>query len=467
MHESVCGERVKPGATPWPQTQMESSVMDRLNIEYMDVAKLSPHPANARTHSKKQITQISRSLRKFGFRLPILVRRDGVIIAGHGRVDAAKLISIERVPVVFCDGMSDDETRAYMIADNKLAENADWDMEALGDEFKSLFALDLDFDLTITGFEMPEIDFLIDGGESLGDGHADHVPQVSGLFDITTLGDIWEVGRHRVMCGDARDHSCFEALLDGRKADVVFTDPPYNVKIDGNVCGLGTVRHREFAMASGEMSEDEFVEFLETVFSHMTNFTKDGSIHFVCMDWRHIHEMLTAGRTHYSELKNICVWNKTNGGMGSLYRSKHELVAVYKNGKGAHTNNVQLGKHGRNRTNVWDYPGISSFTSTRDNALTMHPTVKPVNMIADALLDCSKRCDIVLDCFGGSGSTLIAAEQTGRDACVMEIDPAYVDVIIRRFQEFTGECAHLVESGTSFNDIDIVLNGEQETSHAA
>lgn len=441
--------------------------MEKLSIDYVNPANLIPHPSNARQHSKKQISQIANSLKRFGFRLPILVTDGGTIVAGHGRVEAARKLGIDRIPVVCCDSLSEAEVRAYMILDNKLAENADWDRDALGAEFRSLSVLDLDFDLSITGFEMPEIDFLINTNRDPQDDRADLIPEPDERLIVTSAGDIWEVGPHRIMCGDARDPVCYSALLRDEHASVVFTDPPYNVRIDGNVCGLGKVRHREFAMASGEMSENEFISFLDDVFDNLVSFSADGSIHFICMDWRHMFELLAAGRRQYAEIKNLCVWNKTNGGMGSLYRSKHELVTVFKNGTCPHVNNVQLGKHGRNRTNVWDYAGISSPTATRNSELAMHPTVKPVAMIADALLDCSHRGDVVLDCFGGSGSTVIAAAQTGRVARVMEIDPAYVDVMVRRYQSYSGERARLVTGGATFDDFDIVFNGEQGVANVA
>jgi DNA modification methylase len=267
---------------------------------------------------------------------------------------------------------------------------------------------------------------------------------------VTQTGDLWLLGKHRLLCGDARDKTAYDRLLEGAKAEFVFTDPPYNVAIDGNVCGLGRVRHREFAMAAGEMSEAEFTAFLEAVFALLAENTVDGSIHQICMDWRHIWEMLGAGRTVYSELKNLCVWNKTNAGMGSFYRSKHELVFVWKSGTAAHINNFELGQHGRHRTNVWDYPGISTMRAGRMDELAMHPTVKPTALVADAIKDCSRRGGLVLDPFCGSGTILIAAERTGRKARALEIDSHYVDVAVRRWQAYAGKPAILAGSGNTF-----------------
>jgi hypothetical protein len=253
-----------------------------------------------------------------------------------------------------------------------------------------------------------------------------------------------------VLCGNATDPQAFPTLLGSERAQLVFIDPPYNVPIDGHVCGLGSIRHAEFAMGSGEMSEAEFTRFLQTVFGHLIGHSAGGSIHFVCMDWRHVYELLTAARGLYAEQKNLCIWNKDNGGMGSLYRSKHELVFVFKAGSGPHINNVDLGKHGRYRTNVWDYAGVNSLKAGRLEELSLHPTVKPVALVADAILDCSNRGGLVLDCFLGSGTTLIAAEKTGRRAAGMELDPVYVDTALRRWQEFTGQEPVHAESGRTF-----------------
>ncbi len=255
--------------------------------------------------------------------------------------------------------------------------------------------------------------------------------------------------------------------MGGDRAGLVFTDPPYNVPIDGHVCGLGRVRHREFAMGAGEMAEEEFVAFLSTALQNMAKHCRDGGILFVCMDWRHMGELLTSGRQSGLELKNLCIWNKTNGGMGTFYRSKHELVFVFKRGEAAHVNSFGLGDTGRYRTNVWDYPGISSIGASRSSDLAMHPTVKPVALVADAIRDCSRRDDIVLDPFGGSGTTLIAAQVTGRTARIIEYDPLYCDTIIRRFQAFSGKPALLDASGETFEVVSEGRNGEPTSSRSA
>ena len=424
-----------------------------MKIEHTPVRELRPYAANARTHSKKQVKQIARSIAKFGFCNPVLIDDTKQIIAGHGRVEAAKLLGIDAVPTCQLAHLSETDKRAYILADNKLAERAGWDKELLAIELQGLIELDVDIELT--GFDTSEIDIILeDAREANGDpsGPVDEVPNSLGPA-VTQTGDLWLLGTHRLLCGDARDQAAYDRLLEGAKAEFVFTDPPYNVAIDGHVCGLGRVHHREFAMGSGEMSEAEFTAFLKAVFGVLAENTVDGSIHQICMDWRHMGEMLGAGRAVYSELKNLCVWNKNNGGMGTFYRSKHELVFVWKSGTAPHINNFELGQHGRHRANVWDYPGINTMRAGRLEELAMHPTVKPVILVADALKDCSRRRGLVLDPFCGSGTILIAAERTGRKARALEIDPTYVDVAVRRWQTYTGKSAVFSGSGETFETI--------------
>jgi DNA modification methylase len=419
-----------------------------------EVASLRPYGRNARVHSKKQIKQIAASIERFGFVNPVLVSDTSEIVAGHGRVEAAKLLGMKTVPTLALSHLSDAERRAYVLADNKLALNAGWDPEILALELQGL--IELDFDVEITGFSLAEIDLALDRkADADPDGSEapeDAIPQPVGA-SIIRRGEIWQLGRHKLLCGDAREPADFAALMDDERADLVFTDPPYNVKIDGNVTGLGKVKHREFAFASGEMSENEFTAFLTVTLGNVSAHMRDGAIAFVCMDWRHMGELLAAGRLAFTEFKNLIVWNKSNGGMGAFYRSKHELIFAFKQGTAPHTNSFGLGQTGRYRTNVWDYAGISSIGASRAEELAMHPTVKPVALIADALKDCSRRGEIVLDCFGGSGSTLIAAEKTGRAARLIEYDTAYCDTIVRRWQSYTGKHAILAATGERFEDL--------------
>lgn len=432
------------------------------------IGSLRPYARNARTHTKKQIKQIAKSIERFGFTNPVLVSDDGEIIAGHGRVEAARLLGWKKVPTIALSHLSEAERRAYVLADNKLALNAGWDKEILAIELQALS--DLQFDVELTGFSLSEIDLIIDeAGEADPNGNdapEDEVVFASGR-PVSRQGDLWLLGRHKLLCGDARSSIDFQALMGGERADLVFTDPPYNVKIDGNVCGLGSVKHREFAFASGEMSESQFTVFLSETLGNASNVMRDGAIAFVCMDWRHMGELLSAGSAVFTELKNLVVWNKTNGGMGAFYRSKHELIFVFKQGTAEHTNSFGLGDTGRYRTNVWDYAGISSISGSRSEELAMHPTVKPVALIADAIRDCSRRGEIVLDCFGGSGSTLIAAEKTGRAARLIEYDPLYCDTIIRRWEKITGKRAKLAASGDCFEDVTEQRFGIDLTTEAA
>jgi DNA modification methylase len=421
-----------------------------VQITYRSPEELKPRPSNPRTHDARQVRQIAASIEKFGFVNPILVDGKNGLIAGHGRLAAAKLLGMGDVPTLRVDHLTPAQIRTYVIADNKLAENAGWDRRLLALELQEL-AAELDFDVTVTGFEMAEIDLLIDELDEADADAGDRVPEIDrSKPTISRLGDLWCIGDHTLLCGDSLEAVSYQTLLRAKKAQMVFTDPPYNVRIGGHVSGLGKVKHREFGMASGEMSQLEFTRFLGKAFGRLKEFSADGSIHYICMDWRHMREVQDAADGTYTELKNLCVWAKTNAGMGSLYRSQHELVFVYKNGTKPHINNVELGRFGRNRTNVWAYAGANTFSKDREAELSMHPTVKPVAMVADAILDCSKRGAVVLDAFAGSGSTLIAAEKTGRKGYGIELDPYYVDTIIRRFEQVFSLKATLAHTGHDF-----------------
>ena len=438
-------------------------------LKHLSPDTLKPAPGNARTHSKKQVRQIADSIRTFGFTNPVLIDESKMILAGHGRVSAAKLLGLETVPCRPISTMSAAQKRAYILADNKLALNAGWDEELLAIELQGLLETELDFDLGVTGFSIPEIDSLIAGldPEQAGDPRDDRLPDLAAGPAATELGDVWILGRHRIICGNALEADTYERLLGDERAQMVFTDPPYNVPIDGNVCGSGRIKHREFAMASGEMSKEEFTEFLGTAFGHLAHHSVDGSIHFVCMDWRHLSEILLAGGTHYAELKNLMVWVKDNGGMGTFYRSRHELVFAFKHGTAAHINAFELGQHGRYRTNVWEYRGVNSGGSQRLEELALHPTVKPVAMIADAIKDCSKRGGIILDPFGGSGSTLIAAAKAGRQARLAELDPVYVDRTIRRWQSWANDDGVLAATGETFEVVALRRRVEDDPRRVA
>jgi DNA modification methylase len=439
---------------------MPNDVISKLAVEYQPVGNLAAFSSNARSHSKHQIRQIAASIKQFGFTNPVLIDNTNTIIAGHGRVAAAKLLGMEQVPTIRLESLTDDQIRAYVIADNRIAEKAGWDKSILAIELQHLLTIDLNFDVTITGFEVAEVDLILsETGKKQDEDDAFDIDETRQA--VTQAGDLWQLGKHRVLCGNALEAAPFKTLMANRRAHLVFADPPYNVPIDGHVSGNGSVQHREFVMASGEMSEAEFTAFLVTSLSLLARHSTSGSIHFACMDWRHAGELLAAGRQIYDALMNVCVWVKNNGGMGSLYRSRHELIFVFRNGKSPHRNNVMLGQYGRNRSNVWEYPSASTFSRQGDegNLLHSHPTVKPVALVADAILDCSARGEIVLDSFLGSGSTLIAAERVGRVCYGIEIDPRYVDVAVRRWQRHTGDSAVHESSGKRFDDLVAAAEG--------
>jgi ParB-like chromosome segregation protein Spo0J len=451
-----------------PSSTPESD--SRLAVQLLPLASIHPDPANPRRHGKRQIQQIAASIRAFGFNVPVLVDATGRLIAGHGRLAAAESLGWRAVPAIRLEHLTDAQLRAYQIADNRLAEISQWDDALLAESLKQLSLADLEFSLEVTGFDMGEIDLRIEavgGSKSTEPEAADAIPPVTDTA-TTEPGDLWLLGPHRLLCADSLQAASYDRLMAGQRASVVFEDPPYNVRIDGHVGGKGAIHHREFAMASGELSSTEFVEFLTTAFRHAARHSKPGSIHFQCMDFRHLREILAAGFAVYSELKNLCIWAKNVGGMGSLYRSRHELIFVFKNGTAPHINNVELGRHGRNRTNVWEYKSIASTRQSTDEGdlLALHPTVKPVRLVADALLDCSHRGDIVLDAFLGSGSTLIAAQRVGRVCYGMELDPLYIDTAIRRWHADTGQDAVHAASGETFTQRQQrAVEPAQEVSH--
>jgi DNA modification methylase len=432
-------------------------------IVWRRVAELKLDPRNPRKHSRKQIRQIASSIETFRFNVPVLIDANGKVIAGHGRILACQLLGWPDVPTICLEHLTEAQARAFMIADNRLNENSEWDDRLLAEQLKELSLVDLDFDLEATGFEMGEIDLRIENLSA--DAVVDDDPADTTQIDdtgppVSRPGDLWELGVHRVSCGSALDPAAFRALLGRDKAAMAFIDPPYNVPIEGNVSGFGKIHHREFAMARGEMSDDEFANFLTEGFMLLVRYSTPGSIHFVCMDWRHLVQVLAAGLGAYTEFKNLCVWAKHTAGMGSLYRSAHELVLVFKNGRAPHRNNVRLGEFGRNRTNVWHYPGaVGLRTSDEGNLLAIHPTVKPVKLVADAIMDASGRGDIVLDSFLGSGTTVIAAERTGRRCYGLEIDPLYTDTVVRRWQTYTGESARHLPTKRAFKQIESEREG--------
>jgi DNA modification methylase len=427
-------------------------IASALTIEHLPVKDLRPYQNNPRLHPKAQIDKLVRAIDEFGFLIPVLIDNQNNVLAGHARLEAADQLSLPCVPCIRASHLTETQKRTFIILDNRLTEEAEWDFQLLAKEIE--FLRDEGIDLTTTGFEIPEIEMIFDAvtPNTCNPATDDVLPSLAPGKVITRPGDLWILGDHRLFCGDARRRESFEFLLSGETAQLAFVDPPYNVKIRGHVSGNGRIKHREFMQASGEKMSAQFTKFLEESLDLLAEHSVEGAIHFICCDWRHVDEMLAAGRRIYYELKNLVVWNKTNAGMGSFYRSQHELIFVWKNGRGKHVNNIELGRYGRNRSNVWTYAGVNAFGPDRLDELAMHPTVKPVALVADAIRDCSRRGDIVLDSFGGSGTTLIACERTHRKGRLIELDPVYCDQIVRRWQKLTGKTALHGSTGQPFDN---------------
>jgi DNA modification methylase len=420
-------------------------------ITWVAIGDLKPFPGNPRRHPEDQIARLMQSIDRV-WTNPILIDETRTILAGHARLEAAKRLGRSEVPTLTIAGLTEAEKRAVVIADNRLPEQAVWDFDLLREHFKEL--IELDFDVELTGFSTGEIDLVLDGKPMPAtDDPADDLTGLGEGPAVSRPGDVWELGRHRLICGDALRDTSYQAVLQGELAQMVVTDPPYNVPIKGHAVGRGKTRHREFTMAAGEMSEEAYTAFLASFIHRAIAFSTNGSIHYLFIDWRHLPELLAAARPLYTEWKNLLVWNKSNAGQGSFYRSKHELVGVFKNGAAPHINNFGLGGKGRHRSNVLDYPSVNSLHPARRGELDLHPTVKPVALLADLIRDCSRRNGIILDPFGGSGTTILAAERTGRIARVIEIDPLYVDLAIRRCEQTTGIAARHAELGLNLTDL--------------
>jgi DNA modification methylase len=424
-----------------------------LYIERVPIGKLRPNSRNPRTHSKKQIKLIAASIRQFGFSNPIIVDEAKTVLAGHGRLEAARLEGLTHVPIICLDHLTSLQKRAYLIADNKLAAESGWNRELLAIELGELTDLlpAENLEISLTGFEIGEIDLLLSDMSASKPEPEDVLPALPRVA-VTTQGDVWLLGKHRLSCGDARKPDSFACLMNGALAAAVFCDPPYNVRVK-SIGGRGKIQHSEFAFASGEMRPAQFRRFLSDTLGNGIRVSTEAAIHFVFMDWRHIADLIEVGREIYDTMLNLVVWNKSNAGQGSFYRSQHELIGVFRTGGLPHRNNVELGRFGRNRSNLWTYAGANTFGKDRMKSLAMHPTVKPTALVADALLDCTARGDIVLDQFAGSGTTILAAEKVGRTAYCLEYEPRYVDVAIQRWHEQTKLEATLEGDGRSFEEV--------------
>jgi DNA modification methylase len=423
--------------------------------EQLPLASAKPAVTKLRAHSAAKIRTLAASVSKNGLITPIIVNKSGVIVDGHARVEVARRLGWTDITAIRVEHLTDEDLRLFAIAANKLPADATWDMDVLRRELESIELALPAVDLTLSGFSVPEIDSLRGAyaAAQLND-LVDDLPEVAPPdAAVSRTGDLFLLKGHRLVCGDATDADVLAQLMGEDQADQLFTDPPYNVAVDGHVSGNGKICHREFQMASGEMTASEFTSFLRESLSAAATHMIDGALAYVCMDHAHLDQLLEVGAEVFTERKAICVWDKGSGGMGSLYRNAHELVTVFKKGTGKHINNIALGKHGRNRTTIWRYPGIAQLGKGRAKALSLHPTVKPVALVADALLDASPRGGIVLDPFGGSGTTLVSAETTGRFARSVEIDPVYVDTIVTRFEALTGLPAIHAASGRTFAEL--------------
>jgi ParB-like chromosome segregation protein Spo0J len=437
---------------PWP-------------VEMLPPQSLMPMQRNARTHSKEQIRQIADSMKRFGVINPLVVDDMGRIIVGHARAEAAKFLGLKNVPVIRLSHLSETEVRAYMLADNKLAEKAGWDRELLALELSELTDLlpAEGLDVSLTGFDVAEIDLLLADMAAPRNEPPEAIPPLPRNA-ITERGDLWLLGKHRLLCADAQEPKQLARLMNGALAKAVFCDPPYNLRVSA-IGGRGRIRHPEFAFGSGEMQSHQFQRFLSKILANGIGVSAKGAVHFVCMDWRHIVDLMSIGQKLYGDMLNLVVWNKSNAGQGSFYRSQHELIGVFRVGHGPHKNNIELGRFGRNRSNVWSYAGVNTFGRGRMEALAAHPTVKPTALVADALLDCTARGDAVLDQCSGSGTIFLAADKVGRVAHGLEIEPRYVDVAIQRWQQLTKLEATLEGDGRSYEEIKLDRARLKDTSH--
>lgn len=413
--------------------------MERLywTTEQRRVRDLIPLEFNPRKVNAEKQQQLIESYKTFDLVEIPVINRDNHIIAGERRFEvlwyAGKqddLIDV-RVPNRM---LTEEEVKKYCLISN--THSGEWDLVKLEEYFADINYQDIINDLPDLKTDLPSTDVVTSKPEAIEQKEIveDEFDEPLPVDPVTKPGDYYELNSHRLLCADSTDMHAVERIMSGQLAQMVFTDPPYNVKVK-DIGGLGKIKHEEFKMASGEMNKSRFTRFLEDVIMNLMKFSKTGSIHYICMDWKHVHELSTAGKL-YQEFKQLIIWVKDNGGMGTFYRSQHELIFVYKNGRGKHINNFELGQTGRYRTNVWQYAGMNSVGNKERDELEEHPTVKPVKLVADALLDCSNKKGIILDLFLGSGTTIIASEQTGRVCYGIEMDEKYCDTIIRRYLRF-------------------------------
>lgn len=434
-----------------------------LRSERRPLDQLKDAERRARRTSPGQLERVTRTVAQFGFLKPVLITSSGEIVDGHILVEVARRMRLPDMECAIIDHLSEDEIRMARIALNRIAETGEWDLDTLSLELEELNLSGLD--LSLSGFEPVELDAILHSGSTMAslDERVPAPPKVA----VSQLGDLWIMGEHRLLCGDCLDARNYQHVLGSRRIDCVFSDPPYNIKIEGVVSGLGKTKHKDFAMGVGEMSDDSFRSFLADYLKLCKAHASEGAVIFACMDWRQIDLLLFAGRDAGLHRINKAIWNKGSGGMGGLYRSAYEEVAVFCTATSGATNNVELGRHGRNRTNVWTYPGANQRGSSAGKALGDHPTPKPVELVADAIQDVTRRGELVFDPFMGSGTTLVAAQAVGRTCYGLELDPSYVDVAILRWEKMTGRKAVHAELGKSFSEVGAErLNMEESQSIA-
>lgn len=425
----------------------------QIRVDHVSPELLKAPERRLRIRSRVKLAAIARSISEFGFLIPIVVDPQLKIIAGIGRWEAARELKLTSVPIIRVEHLTDAQLRLFAIADNKLPEGVAWDHGELLLEIQEIELIAPELELTSSGLEIAEIDTLYGRARTTELADFDEPAPVEEGPAINRSGDLWQLGRHVLACGDARDAALIKAMVGDRQARLLLSDPPWNLKIEGVVSGNGRVKHADFEMAAGEMTRDEFQHFLAEFLTASLPQLMDGALAYLFMDWRNLDTLCAAANHTRLEQKNLLVWCKDSPGMGSLYRSQHELIGLFKHGTAAHLNNIQLGRHGRNRSNVLFYPGMNGFGKGRSKALQTHPTCKPVSLLADIMLDASAPGDLILDPFGGSGSTLIAGEKVDRDACLVELHPPFADAIVRRFEALTHEEAVHLETGQTFAEL--------------
>ncbi|WP_374612016.1 DNA modification methylase [Sphingorhabdus sp.] len=436
--------------------------MTELKIEYLSPGEIKPRHRGWRTHKPELHRTLEHSIRTNGVVEPVLIDSESRVVCGSAVVEAATRLGLNRIPVLRVEHLSDAQLRAYALSSAKMAEMSGFDEDILALELQDLKALLEGLDFTNLGFATGELDRILGLTDMELDARIDDVPAARPDYMVSKVSDLWLIGEHRLFNGDALETSSYAKLMDGELAELILSDLPYNLRAD-TISGNGKFKHGDFVQAAGELSRAEFTRFLTRAMRHMRANSEPGSIHMLFMGWQYLLELLRAGSIVYDELKAIVTWVKKQGGQGAFYRSQTEFVGVFKHGTERHRNNIMMGKYGRNRTTAWFYDGMNTPSAERDELLALHPTVKPVELLADAILDCSTKGSIVLDPFAGSGSIIIAAEKVKRRAFAMELDPIYVDVSLRRIANTLGIDAIRASDGAKFSELDEAASAQVKT----